>query len=717
MGHREQLLTIAATLDPDDRTLLEAFGLAGEGKEEQLYAELLVELGERPLAWSERFARIAWRLHPAAAIPAFLTRAMAPSLDADARRDALTALGFRPEREAAEAMLAVAQGGPEDLRALAAWWVRSNGEHRWREFGLAAHLGGSRADAELRWRSQMMQSGHKEFEVAIGGAQTVWLVVDPGPINSHDWADWIAPRFVTADGEVPIHLRDCLSADAEWGEVHDDKNCNGQPLAIDGESYARGLGTHARSEICVRVPDGATHLRASVGPDDGGTRQPGARTELEFLVYTDKRNEPRADLAAWRAQVLDASAPLATRTEAALQLAGDPEGGFALIGLGESGALPESIKTAVTPALHRHADVAVRALASQHFPRADRPNAPSIPSILARSGDRHRGQELFFAPRTACSTCHTYAGRGGELGPELTAIAAKFDRTAVLDAVLNPSASIAIGYELWTLETDAGPVYGSVLAEGENVVIKDAAGQRRVLPKATIHARRKLPTSLMPDSIALGLTTQELADLAAFLTHDAQATRKLGPEIDLLAGGLERWVAHTADPNVPTTEVWSFTDGVLACAGRPAGYVRTQVDYTSYVLSLEWRFPAGSKPGNSGVLLRMVGPDKVWPKSIEAQLQSGHAGDLWNIDAFPMQVSAARTDGRRTQKALPSSERAIGEWNRYVITLDEGDLTLEVNGIVQNHASFCEIVPGKICLQSEGCAIEFRNVVLRPIAR
>ena len=46
---------------------------------------------------------------------------------------------------------------------------------------------------------------------------------------------------------------------------------------------------------------------------------------------------------------------------------------------------------------------------------------------------------------------------------------------------------------------------------------------------------------------------------------------------------------------------------------------------------------------------------------------------------------------------------------------DRGELTLEVNGVVQNRASWCEVQPGKLCLQSEGAYVEFRNIVLRPI--
>ena len=70
---------------------------------------------------------------------------------------------------------------------------------------------------------------------------------------------------------------------------------------------------------------------------------------------------------------------------------------------------------------------------------------------------------------------------------------------------------------------------------------------------------------------------------------------------------------------------------------------------------------------------------------------------------------------RRTVKRGPTNELPLGEWNRYRILLDRGELSLEVNGLVQNTARWCEVVPGKICLQSEGAFIQIRNVVLRPI--
>ncbi len=178
---------------------------------------------------------------------------------------------------------------------------------------------------------------------------------------------------------------------------------------------------------------------------------------------------------------------------------------------------------------------------------------------------------------------------------------------------------------------------------------------------------------------------------------------------------LSGWTYYLRDPNAKMEDVWSVADGVLRCKGRPIGYLRTEKKYTNYILKLEWRWPKDSTPGNSGVLLRVVGKDKVWPKSVEAQLANRNAGDIWNIDKFPMKVAADRTSGHHTVKMHPGSEKPIGQWNQYEIILDGGNLTLKVNGLVQNTASDVEEVPGTISLQSEGAAIKYRNIRLIPL--
>jgi len=185
------------------------------------------------------------------------------------------------------------------------------------------------------------------------------------------------------------------------------------------------------------------------------------------------------------------------------------------------------------------------------------------------------------------------------------------------------------------------------------------------------------------------------------------AEPKFGPPVQLFNGkDLSGW-AFSGDA---VKAAWSVKDGVIHNAGRPGGYIRTEKDYTNFKLTLEFRHLS---KGNGGVLLRVVGPDKVWPKSVEAQGMVGNVGDIFTIDQFPLKTDRAR--GRHTPKMHPSNEKPMGEWNTYEITANRGTLELKVNGLVQNTGTEFEEVPGKIALQSEGAEMEFRNLVLTPI--
>jgi hypothetical protein len=188
-------------------------------------------------------------------------------------------------------------------------------------------------------------------------------------------------------------------------------------------------------------------------------------------------------------------------------------------------------------------------------------------------------------------------------------------------------------------------------------------------------------------------------------------------EVRLFNGrDLSGWTAHLPG-DAAMDDVWRIEDGILICGGTPVGYLRTTDDFVNYVLRLEWRFdPVTKKAGNSGVLLRMIGEDKVWPRSVEAQLHSGNAGDFWNIGEVPMKTDPDRTRGRNTRKTH-FAERPVGEWNEYEIIVDGGSVVLKVNGQTVNEAWDVQEIPGKICLQSEGAEIHFRNIRLSPIKR
>jgi len=230
------------------------------------------------------------------------------------------------------------------------------------------------------------------------------------------------------------------------------------------------------------------------------------------------------------------------------------------------------------------------------------------------------------------------------------------------------------------------------------------------------------------------LSTSKFAQMPDFMKHakghialqdhgDEVAYRNIrvrpSPKPSALLNGknLDGWTFHLSDGGDPA-KTWSMNaQGHLVCTGKPAGYIRTKADYTNYVLELDWRWnPAVEGNRNSGVLLRMIGEDKVWPKSLEAQLQSGSAGDFWIIDGFPCKTDEKRTNGRNCKRIeMEDLERPLGEWNHYRITVEHGSVSLEVNGQVVNAATEVLETAGKICLQSEGAEIHFRNITLLPL--
>lgn len=172
------------------------------------------------------------------------------------------------------------------------------------------------------------------------------------------------------------------------------------------------------------------------------------------------------------------------------------------------------------------------------------------------------------------------------------------------------------------------------------------------------------------------------------------------------------WVLFLPDKSADPTRVWTVKDGIIHCTGSPAGYLRTEKKYANYRLRVEWRWPEGG--GNSGVLLHIQDVDEVWPKSIEAQLHSGDAGDFWVIGGTDF-VEHGGAVNRRVVKAEDSTENPVGEWNTYQIDCRGDKIIAYVNGVLQNVATRPTVNEGYIGLQSEGTPVEFRKVTVEPL--
>lgn len=198
------------------------------------------------------------------------------------------------------------------------------------------------------------------------------------------------------------------------------------------------------------------------------------------------------------------------------------------------------------------------------------------------------------------------------------------------------------------------------------------------------------------------------------------------PAVVLFDGtSLEAWDSHLVDPAKKLEDVWSIQDGVLVCKGEPLGYLVTKQEFENFRLTLEWRWAPGKEPGNSGVLLRITGePIGFMPRCVEAQLKHGSAGDIWGFRGFPVEGPKERFRQVKNHEALgdfdgvgasKNAEKEAGQWNQYEIVLKGDTLVVSVNGEVVNEARGCDVVAGKIGLQSEGGEIHFRNIRVRPM--
>ncbi len=230
----------------------------------------------------------------------------------------------------------------------------------------------------------------------------------------------------------------------------------------------------------------------------------------------EKRTANEAKIADLRQKLLDEYVSEADKTKVALDMARDPDGGKTLVGLAADKKLSETLKKAIGTVIFENPDQTVRTMAGDYFPKAETDKTLSVGQITALSGDGVNGLAVFKAN---CANCHKHGAMGADIGPNLTAIHQKLDRNTLLDAIINPSAGLAFGYEPWLITTKTGQTYyGFLLSDGaQSVILKDVAGQKHTIATAKIASRKQYNTSLMPDPVSMGLNEQQLADLTSYL--------------------------------------------------------------------------------------------------------------------------------------------------------------------------------------------------------
>jgi putative heme-binding domain-containing protein len=139
-----------------------------------------------------------------------------------------------------------------------------------------------------------------------------------------------------------------------------------------------------------------------------------------------------------------------------------------------------------------------------------------ISSILKSKADINKGEKLFVS---SCRTCHKAGKEGSTVAPNLTFISKKFGDRDLLNAIINPSAAVAFGYETWMITTkDNETYYGFLISDNEqSMTLRDVGGNNHLLEKSVIKTAKKQDKSLMPEAAQIRLSDQDLADIVGYL--------------------------------------------------------------------------------------------------------------------------------------------------------------------------------------------------------
>jgi putative membrane-bound dehydrogenase-like protein len=480
----EEMVTLASQYDGKDRWYLEALDIAARGREDALYAALKSRNAGKPGA---AFTQLVWGLHPQAALPDLVETLSNASIPIEQRAAALDTIGSMEGPDAARALEAYlsAPSNPAPLTE--------------RAFGLYSH------QLFSLWMDARKSPGLPAVlrkALATPATQTAAVAV----------ADAL---------EDPQYLPDLLNlAKAESA------NMEARAAALDAIAARHDPKFLADFEALAET--GSVPLRVAAVKAVSSLGQPDTEPWARKVVLSDAPNEVRA--------------------EALRLLAKSVNGLTAILDLAEQRSLPVELQTLARtltnyasppPAVRRGAAqspvtmrvsrtamptdpayVAIRERAAKVLPM---PAAKAIPTALELdfnfAGKAADGRKVFETD-AGCAVCHSLGGNKKTLGPDLSAIGAKYGKQAMLDNIISPSDAIGPEYITTTFTLKSGDrVQGLVSEEtADRIVVETGADQQQRLRAADVATRQQVRVSLMPEGLLSNLSLQQVADLLEFLS-------------------------------------------------------------------------------------------------------------------------------------------------------------------------------------------------------
>jgi hypothetical protein len=192
-----------------------------------------------------------------------------------------------------------------------------------------------------------------------------------------------------------------------------------------------------------------------------------------------------------------------------------------------------------------------------------------------------------------------------------------------------------------------------------------------------------------------------------------------------------------SDPN----HVFVVENGVVHVSGTEMGYFITKQEYKNYYLRAEFKWgegtfaPRAGQARDSGILYNIQGPNKVWPRSIEFQINEGCTGDFWMTDGAALTgkdgVRVTGPDGKAAKidrfdkgpwknvvgfrDAVNELEKPHGQWNVVELVNRDGHVWQYVNGKLAIEGTDAFPLSGKVLFQSEGAEVYFRDMKIYPL--
>jgi putative membrane-bound dehydrogenase-like protein len=136
-----------------------------------------------------------------------------------------------------------------------------------------------------------------------------------------------------------------------------------------------------------------------------------------------------------------------------------------------------------------------------------------------KGGDARRGQLVFNSAKTQCTACHKVGYVGGTIGPDLTKVGSIRSERDLLESIVFPSASFVRSYEPVRIVTLDDRTFNGIIKKDtpEEIVVVVAADKEERIARSDVAGISPSSVSLMPAGLDQQLSSQELADLVAFL--------------------------------------------------------------------------------------------------------------------------------------------------------------------------------------------------------